>query len=108
MAIRLERRTDPDGSRVLLLVGDLDRAATRPLAAAVKDELDHSPRRLVFQMTRVSFCDSSGIVMLLEAHSEAARLGAELVLAGLGLHLRELFRISALDQIVRVVEESRD
>ncbi|GAA3093818.1 STAS domain-containing protein [Streptosporangium carneum] len=105
MAIRLERRTDPDGARVLLPIGELDRDAAELLATAVEDDLAHSPEVLVIRLTHVPFCDSSGIVTLLEAHADAARLGTELVLADVGHHLRGLFRISALDQVVRIVEE---
>ncbi|GHH66909.1 hypothetical protein GCM10017673_13210 [Streptosporangium violaceochromogenes] len=105
MPIHLERRTDPDGSPVLVLIGDLDREAADHLAAAVRDGLAHSPGRLVLQMTGVSFCDSSGIVTLLDAHADAARGGTELVLTGVTPHLRGLFRISALDQVVPIGEE---
>ncbi len=106
MAIRLERQTDLDGSRVLVPIGELDRDATDLLAAAVKDDLAHSPEVLVIRLAHVPFCDSSGIVALLEAHADAARLGTELVLADVNHHLRGLFRISALDQVVRIVGES--
>lgn len=105
MPIHLERRTDLDGSPILVLTGDLDREAADSLAAAVRDGLTRSPGRLVFQMTGVSFCDSSGIVTLLDAHADAARRGTELVLTGVTPHLRGLFQISALDQVVPIVEE---
>ncbi|MER5320347.1 STAS domain-containing protein [Streptosporangium roseum] len=107
MGIRLEGRTDPDGSRVIIPIGDLDRDAAETLAAAVNESLARPPGRLVIQMTHVQFCDSSGIVTLLDAHADAALLGTELVLAGVSEHLRALFQISALDQVVRIVEESR-
>ncbi|MEU4829497.1 STAS domain-containing protein [Streptosporangium sp. NPDC023615] len=106
MGIRLERRTDPDGSLVIIPIGDLDRDFTEPLAAAVNADLRKSPPRLVVELTRVPFCDSSGIVALFDAHDDASRLGVEFVLTGVGGHLRELFRISALDQVIRIVEES--
>ncbi|MDP9865934.1 MULTISPECIES: STAS domain-containing protein [Streptosporangium] len=107
MAIRLEKRADTDGSFLLIPVGDLDRDAAEALSTAVGECLAHPPGRLVIQMTHVQFCDSSGIVALLDAHAEAAGRGTELVLADVSEHLRALFRISALDQVVRIVEESR-
>ncbi|MEV7008108.1 STAS domain-containing protein [Streptosporangium sp. NPDC051022] len=108
MAIRLERRTDPDGSRVLVPIGDLDREAADRLTEAVEDDLAHSPGVLVISLTHVSFCDSSGIVTLLEAHAGAKRRDTELVLADVDGHLRNLFRLCALDQVIRIVEESHD
>ncbi|ACZ90223.1 STAS domain-containing protein [Streptosporangium roseum] len=107
MGIHLEGRMDPDGSRVIIPIGDLDRDAADTLATAVNESLAHPPGRLVIQMTHVQFCDSSGIVTLLDAHADAAQLGTELVLAGVSDHLRALFQICALDQVVRIVEESR-
>ncbi|MGC5015411.1 STAS domain-containing protein [Streptosporangium sp. DT93] len=106
MGIRLERRTDPDGSLVIVPIGDLDRDCVEPLAAAVQADLGRSPARLVVELTQVPFCDSSGIVALFDAHDEAEREGVTFVLTGVSGHLRDLFRISALDQVIRVVEES--
>ncbi|GAA3008066.1 hypothetical protein GCM10017559_32950 [Streptosporangium longisporum] len=106
MAIRLERRIDPDGSPVLVPAGDLDRDSAEQLAAAVDADLRESPALLVVELTHVPFCDSSGIVALLDAHADAERAGVEFVLTGVGEHLRQLFRISALDQVIRIVEES--
>ncbi|WP_406312843.1 STAS domain-containing protein [Streptosporangium sp. NBC_01639] len=107
MGIRLDRRTDPDGSPVLVPTGDLDREATEALAAAVGESLASPSGKLVIHLTDVRFCDSSGIVALLDAHADAARLDTELVLSGVSRHLRALFQVSALDQVIRIVEESR-
>ncbi|WP_433242848.1 STAS domain-containing protein [Streptosporangium sp. CA-135522] len=91
---------------MLVPVGDLDRDAVETLAVAVNESLARPLGRLVIQMTHVRFCDSSGIVTLLDAHTDADRRGAELVLTDVSEHLRALFRISALDQIVPIVGAS--
>ncbi|MEU6740816.1 STAS domain-containing protein [Streptosporangium sandarakinum] len=105
MGIRLDRQTDREGARVLIPIGDLDRDAVEPLSAAVGEELAGRPARLVIRMTHVPFCDSSGIVMLLDAHADATGRGTWLALADVGDHLRGLFRLSALDRVVPIIEE---
>lgn len=69
--IEIEVATDSDGMPVVVLRGELD-FATAPIAeTALSSILDGSPERLVFDLTDVSFLDSSGIAVLVRSTHQA-------------------------------------
>ncbi|MEU4688741.1 STAS domain-containing protein [Actinoplanes sp. NPDC023714] len=68
-----------DGPVVRLqLRGELDLATADQVEEQVNRALDDGARRLVLDVAGLTFCDSSGIDMFLNAHAGAAARGAEL------------------------------
>lgn len=62
---------DPDGAPVIVLRGELD-FATAPIAEeSLAPILQTEPARIVFDLTGVSFLDSSGIAVLVRSTHQA-------------------------------------
>ncbi|MFC4531797.1 STAS domain-containing protein [Sphaerisporangium dianthi] len=85
--------------RVLAVAGDLDHH-TSPSLQAVMDELTLAAGDgLVIELTGLTFCDSTGISLLVAAHQRAQDAGAALALAGLHSDIAHVFEIMGLDRL---------
>ena len=62
---------DGDGVAIIALAGELDVSNVDELQAQIAPVLDQNPDRLVFDLTELTFMDSSGIAVLLQV---AARI----------------------------------
>ncbi|MER6434366.1 STAS domain-containing protein [Streptomyces sp900105245] len=77
--------------------GELDVFTGPELRTVVSECLDQRPAHLVLDVSGVSFCDSSGLAALLEAHSSALQAGATFTLDGVRPALLHVLRITGLD-----------
>ena len=75
--VRIER---PDGATVVRLRGDLDLASCAGLRRTATEDLIRG--LVVLDLTELSFCDSSGLRVLLDMQSRAKSGGAVVRLAG--------------------------
>ena len=66
--------------------------------------LRNRPTLLVVNMTGVSFMDSSGLAIIVEALKRCRRNGSELKLVGLAQSVRNIFEISRLDSIFDIYD----
>jgi anti-anti-sigma factor len=68
---------EPDRQRVIVRpVGDIDLASATDVEAPLFELLDRGFTHVVVDLRRVTFLDSSGIRMLVNAHKHAQELGA--------------------------------
>ena len=56
-----------DGSATLRIRGEVDLANVTSLRTAVEELLTQNPSRLIFELAELSFVDSSGLALLVEA-----------------------------------------
>ncbi len=56
----------------------------------------------------MTFCDSAGLNVLLEAHREAQKAGVALILACVPSTLRRVLEMTGADQILRVFDTVAD
>ena len=57
------------------------------------------PNRLVVDLSKVSYIDSSGLAVLIEAMQNVEAYGGRFFLAGLQENVRPIFEIARLDQV---------
>lgn len=89
-----------DGER-LVVVGEIDASTSRQLADHL-DPLPGSSGEVVLDMSDVSFVDSSGLRVLIDAHQRADRAGRSLVIVEPSHVVRRLLDISGLEGVLRV------
>jgi anti-anti-sigma factor len=79
-SLAVERVTG--GMSIVSVLGDIDSSSYLSLYDSVTSEL-YRPRcrRLIIDLTRVSFCSASGLSCLVQAHDAARDLGVDLCLA---------------------------
>lgn len=82
--------------------GEIDLARSPELRLRLRQEVDAKPSRLVVDLSRVSYMDSSGVATLVEALTRARNANCRLVLAGLQPRVRSIFAISRLDTVFTI------
>jgi anti-sigma B factor antagonist len=92
-----------DGAVVVELAGELDLYNANAVREALLGEAERSPERLVVDLSRVTFIDSTGIGVLIEARTRLANRQAFL-LAAPGLETRRALEISGLNRHFAVHE----
>jgi anti-sigma B factor antagonist len=93
----------PELSAVLVRVdGELDFATSRRLSEALSGLPSGS--NLIFDLSELRFCDSSGLGVLIAAHKSASAAGARPVLVGLTPTVQTAIRVTMLDQLFSVRE----
>jgi anti-anti-sigma factor len=103
------RQDDLGHCTVLTVAGELDLRSAPELTVTIGAAIDATPTpRLVLDLTRLTFWDSSGIAALITAQQRInTAAGAKLVLAGLSEHLRRRLRTMGLTDRFVVAETAR-
>ena len=78
-------------------MADLRRVATN-LLALIKDK----PEKLVIDLSKVSYIDSSALAVLIEGMREVEAYRGKLYLVGMQETVRVIFETSRLDQVFRI------
>lgn len=86
------------GHTVLRISGELDIATAAVLRDRIAAVLDDTVLPVIIDLSRVSFCDASGLTMLITAQRRANAYGRTVALAGPRPNVRKLLRITGLDR----------
>mgnify|MGYP001594051840 CR=1 FL=1 len=84
---------------VLEINGEIDFHSSRELRGKFQEVLDKKCSKLLVNLKKVSYIDSSGLATFVEALQRMKRGGGRLVLAGLAPAVRGVFEIAKLDSI---------
>ncbi len=87
---------------VLPLEGEIDLHVSPGIASSLKAMTQSKPESLVVDLSQVSYIDSSGLAVLIEAMQTVAGYGGKFALAGLQENVRPIFEIARLDQVFRI------
>ncbi len=85
--------------QVLEVSGEIDFYSSRELRQKFQDLLDKKCSKLLVDLKKVTYVDSSGLATFVEALQRMNRMGGKLVLAGLSASVRGVFEIAKLDSI---------
>ncbi len=97
--LTVTRRTDPAGATVLSVAGELDHHTSPRLARALEDTPFGPAEPVVIDLADLTFCDSTGITVLVTAYRRSHATGARLFFAGTSPDLMRVFHIVGLDKI---------
>ncbi|MFE5396180.1 STAS domain-containing protein [Streptomyces sp. NPDC056568] len=88
----------PSGTFVLEVSGELDHHTAQLLTQAVSDApFDDSG--VVIDLSELTYCDSTGITVLISAYQRAQATGSPLSLAGVNPDQMRVFTVVGLDQV---------
>ncbi|MEP6778041.1 MAG: STAS domain-containing protein [Chthoniobacterales bacterium] len=91
--------TLPDAPNILPLEGEIDLHVSPQVAASLAGMVEQKPKRLVVDLSRVTYIDSSGLAVLIEAMQNVEAYGGKFLLAGLQENVRPIFEMARLDQV---------
>lgn len=92
-------QADPAGPCLITVSGELDYHTGPQLRAC----LDDSPCQegLVLDLSGITYCDSTGVSVLVHAHRRTEAAGAMLALAGAAPEVFRLLSLTGLDRFLR-------
>lgn len=94
-----------DGRLTVALTGEIDHHRTRACISAIAGKIEaYTPEVCVLDFSEVSFMDSSGIAVVINALRGMNAIGGQLLLEGIGRQPMRVFRASGIDQIVEIRE----
>ncbi|MFD9618298.1 STAS domain-containing protein [Streptomyces virginiae] len=87
---------------VIELVGDLDHHSAAQVRGLLSELAVEEGRQLVIDLGGLTFCDSSGITVLIAARNHALAARASIALAAVPERVVRILRIVGLDQVFPV------
>jgi anti-sigma B factor antagonist len=97
-----------DGVQVFDLVGSLDIATSPSVRAALTDASERGDHRLIVDLTRVDFLDSTGLGALIGAQRRAREFHVEVRLVAKEGQILRLLRITGLLKVFAVYPTLED
>jgi anti-sigma B factor antagonist len=96
--IRIDNRVDEDGTPVVILGGELDISNASVLDRTVAAVAADRPRRLIFDLSDLSFMDSAGIAVLIDASSQVE----EIALRNPSAVVRRVIELTGLSTVLPI------
>lgn len=93
---------EPDGT-IVRTAGEIDLQHSPTLRSALLALGERKPKRVIVDLSAVTYVDSSGVGTLVEFKRRLERGGGRVILAGLQPRVRSVFEITKLDQFFTIV-----
>jgi anti-sigma B factor antagonist len=90
-----------DGTVSIALAGELDLAGARQLEIRLDEVERANPARLVIDLERLAFIDSTGLRLLLQAAARARERGCELLLRRGEPSVQRVFEVTGALDVLR-------
>ncbi|MFJ1804232.1 MULTISPECIES: STAS domain-containing protein [unclassified Streptomyces] len=98
----------PAGVFVLTVSGELDHHTSPSFREALNEIALTPDTGLVLDLSGLTYCDSTGITVLVTAYQRAQASGTQLNVAGASTHLLRVFSIVGLDQVFTLKPTTED
>lgn len=94
-----------NGQLTVALNGEIDHHRAKSYIQSIESKIEiYTPTVCVLDFQDVTFMDSSGIAVVINALRAMARIEGELLLAGLSEQPMKVFRTSGIDKLVKIKE----
>ncbi len=94
-----------DGQLTVVLTGEIDHHCAKNYICSIAAKIEaYTPRVCVLDFQEVTFMDSSGIAVVINALRNMTRIEGQLVLTGLNDQPLKVFRTSGIDKLVEIKE----
>jgi len=89
----------PDAVNLLPLEGEIDLHVSPRLQSSLARMIAKRPEHVVVDLSGVTFIDSSGLAVLINAMQDIKEYGGQFALAGINNNVRSIFETARLDQL---------
>ena len=94
-----------DGHLTVVLTGEIDHHCAKTYIQAITAKIEaYTPKLCVLDFQDVTFMDSSGIAVVINALRNMTRIEGKLMLMGLNDQPMKVFRTSGIDKLVEIKE----
>ena len=87
---------------VLPLEGEIDLHVSPEVAESLRTIIAKKPKRVVVDLSRVPYLDSSGLAVLIEGMQNVQEYGGKFALAGVQETVQHILEIARLDQVFQI------
>ena len=95
--------TFQNGVMRCLISGDIDHHSARAVRTQIDEEmLQKRPVRVVLDLSRVEFMDSSGLGLILGRFNRATEIGAEFVLLNPNENASRILDVAGIGRLIRI------
>lgn len=94
-----------NGQLTVALTGEIDHHCAKYYIEAIASKIEaYTPEECVLDFQDVTFMDSSGIAVVINALRNMTRIEGKLTLTGIKDQPRKVFRASGIDKLVEIKE----
>ena len=94
-----------DRKLTVALTGEIDHHCAKGYISAITSKIEiYNPQICILDFRDVSFMDSSGIAVAINAMRCVQKLGGKLILEGLNTQPLKVFRASGIDKLIEIKE----
>ena len=94
-----------DRQLTVVLSGEIDHHCAKNYISAISAKIEaYSPQICILDFQEVTFMDSSGIAVVINALRCITKISGQLVLSGLNQQPLKVFRTSGIDKLVEIKE----
>jgi anti-sigma B factor antagonist len=91
-----------DYPNVLPLEGEIDLHISPEIADSLREMIEKKPKVLVVDLAQVTYLDSSGLAVLIDAMQNVQEYGGKFALTNVQESVQHIFEIARLDQVFRI------
>ena len=94
------------GALRVLIIGEINHHNVAEMREKIDQKIGElSPEKVVLDLSRLNFMDSSGIAVVINTLRNMTKLDGKLEISGLGQQPLKVFRASGIDKLVNIKEE---
>ena len=94
-----------NGRLTVALTGEIDHHCAKQYIKAIAAKIDsYTPEECILDFSEVSFMDSSGIAVVINALRGMTQIEGKLMITGIAPQPMRVFRASGIDKIVEIKE----
>lgn len=94
-----------DGQLTVALTGEIDHHCAKNYISSIESKVEaYNPRVCILDFSEVTFMDSSGIAVVINAMRSVTRLNGKLMVCGLREQPMKVFRASGINKLVEIKE----
>lgn len=94
-----------DGRLTVVLTGEIDHHCAKNYINTIAAKIEaYTPQVCILDFQEVTFMDSSGIAVVINALRNMSKIDGRLVLTGLNAQPMKVFRASGIDKLVEIKE----
>jgi anti-anti-sigma factor len=91
--------TLPESKNILPLEGEIDLHVSPRVSQKLAEIIQQKPSRVVVDLSRVTYIDSSGLAALIQGMRDVEDYGGRFALAGVQENVLSIFETSRLDKV---------
>ena len=94
-----------NGRLTVALTGEIDHHCAKQYIQAIAGKIEaYTPETCILDFREVTFVDSSGIAVVINAQRNMTQIEGQLLLTGIGQQPMKVFRASGIDKLVQIKE----